>query len=286
MKRGFLLILLLTLPLLGMAQKKKKKDKKSLKDRVTEMINRPKLATDSLLYQEADTDTLPDVDLKVKKNHFFGVKTKRNYTKSERQGRLVIEDFYVLPEPVEVNPYVPVLAILDRQRGQVRSASRRNGKLENVLHGPYKKLINDKVVEEGMYFYGMKHQRWVYLTRQDYLYGKEHYHKGWFRDSEIEYYDGDKKERVKTVIPIQYGKKEGYFYHFFENGRLAVRGKYEFDKKVGIWEEFYPGNRTTVKREIQFASDPFQKDFKPYIRKEWDQFGNPTYVSPKITQGG
>ena len=91
-----------------------------------------------------------------------------------------------------------------------------------MLHGPYKKLIDDKLVEEGMYFYGTKHQRWVKLTRQNKLISKAHYHKGWYRDSQIDYYDGAGKQRIKSVMPIQYGKKEGVFILFHSSGKMAL----------------------------------------------------------------
>ena len=82
-------------------------------------------------------------------------------------------------------------------------------------------------------------------------------------------------------MPIQYGKKEGMFIQFHSSGKMAVRGRYEFDKKVGIWEEFYdlPG-AFIVKREIQYPPDPFQKDFKSFIRKEFNKRGREIYVSP------
>ena len=103
----------------------------------------------------------------------------------------------------------------------------------------------------------------------------------------IEYFDGAGKEHIKSVMPIQYGKKEGTFIEFHTSGQIAVRGSYQFDKKVGIWEEFYDVKGAyIVKREIQYAPDPFQKDFKPFIRKEFDERGQEIYVSPKVSKSG
>lgn len=282
-----LIILLISLPLACFAQKKKKKDRKSLKEKALELFA-PAGPKDSLLIynHEVQEDTIPDVPLKKRKNYFFGEKTKRAYTVGQASGRTVIEDFYILPEPAEVDPYVLAIYVHDQQRDQVKASRPRGRTASRVLHGPYKKLINDVVVEEGMYFYGTKHQRWVRLTRQNQLVTKEHYHKGWYRDSDITYYDGAGKQKLEKVLPIQYGKKEGMYIHFFENGRIAVRGRYQFDKKVGIWEEYHNSSARIVKREIQYAPDPFQKDFKPFIRREWDISGNKVYESPKILKGG
>jgi hypothetical protein len=267
---------------MSLAQKKKK-EKKSIKEKVLEMFN-TRVEKDSLLiYEEEKKDTIPDVEEKVKKNHFFGVKTKRAYTVNKINGRTVIEDFYILPEPVPVDPYVLQIFTHDPNRDQVRATRPNTRQVDRVLHGPYKKLVNDQLVEEGMYFYGTKHQRWVSLTRGNMLVDKEHYHKGWYRDSEITYYDGDAKQQIRSVTPIRYGKKEGLFVYFFPDGRIAMRGRYEFDKKVGIWEEFHNTRTPVVKREIQFAPDPFQKNFKSYIRKEWDVNSNLLYMAPQLS---
>lgn len=281
------IILLVLLPLASFAQKKRKKDKKTLKEKVQELLNTNVQKDSLLIYKEEQKDTIPDVELKKKKNYFFGVKTKRAYTVNKISGRTVIEDFYILPEAVAVDPYVLQVFVHDQQREEVKPVRGVKGRLvDRVLHGPYKKLVNDEVIEEGMFFYGTKHQRWVLLDRQNKLLQKEHYHKGWYRDSEITYYDGDAKQRIKSVTPIQYGKKEGTYIHFFPNGRLAMRGRYEFDKKVGVWEEFHEVDNVVIKREIQYAPDPYQKNFRSFIRKEWDKLGNLLYVSPKLSQTG
>ena len=287
MLKRLLIILLVVLPLTSFAQKKKK-DKRSLKEKVMELFE-AKGPKDSLLIydkKKEETDTLPDVPLKKKKNVYFGVKTKRAYTVGEASGRTVIEDFYIIPDPVEVDGYVLQISVHDNNQDRIRRTRPRSKTVSRVLHGPYKKLIDDVLVEEGMYFYGTKHLRWVRLNRQNKLVSKEHFHKGWYRDSEITYYDGAGKTQLETVTPIQYGKKEGRFIHFFANGQIAVQGLYQFDKKVGIWEEYHQGGTRLVKREIQYPPDAFQKDFKPYIRKEWDAQGNLIYESPKLKKKG
>lgn len=274
MQKLVLFILLIASPAFIVAQSKKEKKAEKAK---TEEIDKPDISIDL-----TPEDTLADVELKVKKNTFYGEKTKRRWTVTEVQGRNQIEEFYILKEPVEVDAYAPNVYVYDRDKGQIANAKTRAGLVENVLHGPYKRLINDKVVEEGMYFHGVKHERWLNLERDQTLKDKEHFFKGWYRDSEITYYDPDKKTKVKEVIPIQYGKKEGTYYYFYENGRVAVRGYYEFDKKIGIWTEYYNTNRVIAKREIQFPPDPYQKRFRTYVRKEWDRFANQLYESPKI----
>ena len=286
MLKRLLIIAMLVLPVVAFAQKKKK-DKKSLKEKVMELFE-AKGPKDSLLIYDksSEKDTIPDVPERKKKNVYFGEKTRRAYTVADAGGRTVIEDFYIIQDPREVDPYVLQISVHDNNQGRIRKTRPRSKTVSRVLHGPYKKLIDDVVVEEGQYFYGTKHLRWVRLTRQNKLVSKEHFHKGWYRDSEITYYDGAGKEYIETVTPIQYGKKEGRYIHFFENGRIAVQGTYQFDKKVGIWEEYHRGSARLVKREIQYPNTAFEKDFKPYIRKEWDEQGNLIYQSPRLSKKG
>ena len=117
------------------------------------------------------------------------------------------------------------------------------------------------------------------------LYEKEHFHQGWYRDSEISYYDEATKERIKEVVPVRYGKKEGAYFRFFPNGNIAVTGQYMFDKKVGIWSEYHNIPEVVrVKREIQYPSEFYLKNFKPYVRREWNRNAQLIYTSPQTGQ--
>ena len=278
MKRA-IIILFLVIPVICQAQKKKNK-RKFLSDTALVAKNEEEDKPDLTLKDETEEEET--VALKVKKNVFFGVRTRRSYTTNRSKGEVIIEDFYLLREPALPNQYVQEIYIHDRSRNKVRPIKPNGKAVENLLHGPYKKLKNDIIIEEGMYFYGVRHQRWLYLDAKEILKHKEHYHKGWFRDSDISYYDLKEKRKIKEVVPIQYGKKEGAYYYFFENGRMAVRGSYHFDKKVGIWEEYYNAGKRIIKREVQYPKNAFDKETQPYIRKEWDERGNLVYQSPKI----
>ncbi|MGW8122760.1 toxin-antitoxin system YwqK family antitoxin [Roseivirga echinicomitans] len=275
MQKFILFIFLITAPAILFAQSKKEEEKS--KKEKTEEIEKPDISIEL-----TSKDSLDDVAVKVKKNTFYGERTKSRWAVTDVQGRDQLEEFYTLKEAVEVDAYVPIVYVYDPNKRQIANANTREGLVENVLHGPYKRLINDKLVEEGMYFHGVKHERWLNLTRDQTLNDKEHYNKGWYRDSEITYYDPDEKTKIKEVIPIRYGKKEGTYYYFYENGRVAVRGFYEFDKKIGIWTEYHNTTRVIAKREVQFPPDAYQKRFRTYVRKEWDRFANQLYESPKI----
>lgn len=232
-----------------------------------------------------DADTIPDVEPKVKKNVYYGVKTKKGFTRNENRTQVIFELFNYLKEPTRVDNYVRQVYYHDMDRNRVVATVGRGQVMNRVLHGPYKKTINDITVEEGMYFYGTKHETWFYQRTDSTLADKAHFHKGWFRDSEITYYDEVEKKKIKEVIPMRYGKKEGFYYRFFENGNIAVTGRYVFDKKVEVWSEYHNlGEVVRVKKEIQYPGQFYLKDFKPYVRREWDRNAQLIYTAPELNQ--
>ena len=114
---------------------------------------------------------------------------------------------------MKVDNYVRNVYYHDIKAGRIVSVVGKGQVLENVLHGPYTREINEIIVEKGMFFHGVKHETWLYQNR-DSSYDKEHFNKGWYKDSQISYYDGAGKTKIKEVIPIRYGKKEGNYYYF------------------------------------------------------------------------
>ena len=263
-----LLFLFLLLPILGFSQ--------TQENAVQDSLKKPDLTLEKKLKEE-----IKAAPIKKKKNVYFGVKVKPGFTRNIARNKVIIEEFYIFKEPVKVDKYVQNIYVHDRERNRVTRVRPSSQPMAMVLHGPYQKFREGVLIEEGVFFYGTKHQRWLSLNDNEQLLNKEHFHKGWYRDSDITYYDPANKTRVREVVPIQYGKKEGPYYQFFNNGKMAVKGVYQFDKRIGIWEEYYDAARTTIKREIQYPKDAFDKS-APFIRKEWDSRGNAIYTSPKI----
>ena len=104
---------------------------------------------------------------------------------------------------------------------------------------------------------------------------KEEYFLGWPKYSKKSFWDYSKK-KLKEIIPIQYGEKDGYYYAFHKNGNLAVKGEYLFDQKIGIWSEYFT-DRGKKKREISFPKEPFEENYLPVITKEWNINGKLIY---------
>ncbi|MCC5931744.1 MAG: hypothetical protein JJU28_21035 [Cyclobacteriaceae bacterium] len=216
-----------------------------------------------------------EVKKKVKRKVFFGYKTKKGFTKTGYGNNLTIELFHVLKEYQQPDPYVPEISWYEFRRKQIRSTGEPTPKTGSILHGPYKRMVGDQIVEEGMYYIGTKHGRWMTYDRNDVLVNKEYYHKGWPKESLVRYYD-DQFTQLKEVIPRKYGRMEGTYFYFHENGEVAVKGEYRNNAKVGPWTEYYPF-RNRRKKEVQYPGDPYDTHTPPYTSREWDRRGTAVY---------
>ena len=88
-------------------------------------------------------------------------------------------------------------------------------------------------------------------------------------------------EKVKEVIPIHYGKKDGMYLKFYESGRVMEKGLYREDVKVGRWNEFYDKWKKNRMRETQHRKRPFDEDFDSYVVREWNEKGEQTLNNSK-----
>ena len=226
-----------------------------------------------------DLDALDQEEIKIKKkkpkrNVFYGKKTRKGFTSKGYGDEAVVELFYVLKTYEDPLPYVRDVYWFDPQKRKIIK-SRRIKAYGAILHGPYKKMVGEQVVEEGIFYLGVKHGRWTAWDKHNTLKTKEKYYKGWPKESLVAYYNKEKKQ-LKEVIPVRFGEKEGYYYAFYKSGRLAARGEYHFDQKVGVWREYYD-LKNRRKREIVYPKDPFDTTTRPYIAKEWNSKGKLIY---------
>jgi len=212
---------------------------------------------------------------KVKKGVYYGLKTKKGFTKIGFGDNTTIELFHYLKVYEEPDPYVQNIFWYDFRRKQIRRSKNINRDYGVILHGPYKKMRGEQILEEGIYFVGTKHGRWMSYDRNDLVVDKRKFYKGWPKESLVKYYD-EERTKLKEVIPVLFGKKEGLYYYFYENGDIAVTGSYSNDEKVGKWVEYYSIRRRR-KKEIVYPEDPWDKINKPYILKEWDLQGKTRY---------
>ncbi|WP_339881058.1 hypothetical protein [uncultured Algoriphagus sp.] len=214
---------------------------------------------------------------KARKNEWFGIKTRKGYTRQEIRGQQISEYFNFTDEERRQDPYIRDVYWFDTQERNIKSKDYKAGK-GYLLHGPYERVVNEEVVESGMFYYGTKHKTWMLYDGNNVLQDKNHFEAGWPRESRTRYFDQSSKT-IQEIIPVQYGLEEGNYFYFYEDKQVAVTGEYQYGEKVGLWTEYWDYNNTKAvrKREIQYQETAYTKNFRPYIRAEWDKDGNLVY---------
>jgi len=214
---------------------------------------------------------------KPKKKYYYGIKTKKRFTRKGKGDKVLIEIFYVLKKHEPPPLYVKDIYWYDFKRKEIRKTEKFDPARGVLVHGPYKKMQGQVVLEEGIFYKGSKHGRWMKYSKDDLLEDKEKYYKGWPKESLVSYYDPERK-KVKELIPVEYGEREGNYFMFHGDGTLAVQGEYRFNERVGEWIENYSSGKR--KKIISYNKDPFVRGTKPYVKREWDESGRETYSSP------
>ena len=258
------------------AQQKKEKDPIGVEGQFTFETDKPfKL----LELDEVTSEPIVAKKKKPKRNTFYGVKTRKAYARRGTGDRVTIELFYTLKKPEKPSIFVRDIYWYDYTRREVRKTPNFDIKKGVLLHGPYRKLQNNVVLEEGIFYKGTKHGRWMQFDRNDLVSDKEKYYKGWPKESLVTYYDPVERKKVKEMIPVEINEREGFYFLFHENGAIAVTGEYKWDQKVGDWIENYPNGKR--KKIIAYPMEPFDETIRPFVRKEWDEKGREIFTSNK-----
>jgi antitoxin component YwqK of YwqJK toxin-antitoxin module len=218
---------------------------------------------------------------KVKKKVFYGIKTKKGFTRRGTGDRVTFELFYYLKKSESTKTFVRDIYFYDYTRREIRRTSKFDPTKGVLLHGPYKRVMNQVVMEEGIYYKGTRHGRWMTYNRDSTLTDKAKYFRGWPKESLVTYYDPLEKKKVKEITPIEFGEKEGFYYMFHENGLVAVTGEYKFNEKVGNWIEYYPSGKR--KKLVAYSKEAFDKEVIPYVKTEWNEKGKEIYRNNKMS---
>jgi len=233
----------------------------------------------TLLFNESDTrqKEAEKKKKKKKKNVFFGVKTKKAFVRHNVRDVTIYQFFHYTFERRNTDPYIRDVYWIDKKDNVIRTKDFDPAK-GYLLHGPYERKNGDVVVESGMFYYGTKHGRWLKYDSKNILVDKAHFSQGWPKDSRITYYNRENR-KIEKITPIEYELKEGNFFHFYEDGQIAVTGEFQYGERVGLWTEYWHNKNSKIvkKREIQYQEVPYTKNFTPFIRAEWDKEGNLVY---------
>ncbi|MDW8296057.1 MAG: hypothetical protein RMJ97_04155 [Raineya sp.] len=237
-----------------------------------------------------ETDTIPDLKIRLPKekkeqkekkepkNVYYGKKVRKSFIKKVGSSTITIEAFHYLKVQDRglVNKYIEEIYAFHPKKKRIIVSNYEKMPWDEVkiLHGPYKKTENNKVIEEGFFYFGVKHGRWEKygkdaLDRDFVLLEKTKYYRGFLKESKISYYD-EMQKKLKEVIPIKDGKKEGTYLRFHPNGNLAEKGTYQNDVKIGLWVEYYPNGRR--KKETIYPRVWYDEETEVQIR-EYDENG-------------
>ena len=236
-------------------------------------LNTDTINSKDLLFQFEEDTLLQTKKKKKKKKIYFGEKTKKGFIKSVSGRNNLYENFNYINKYILKDQYAQEIYLYDKKKKKIVKSKKQIDE-SYMLHGPYIKRIDDQTIEEGVFYFGLKHGRWIRLNRSDILQDKETYFMGWLNES-IRFFWDPKKENLKEIIPIKYGEKNGIYYAFHINGNLAAKGEYQFNNKIGLWIEYYSKN-VKKKREIKYNVDPHNKN-KTYISREWNLNGKLVY---------
>ena len=219
---------------------------------------------------------------KVKKRVYYGIKTKKGFTRKGFGDKVTYELFYYLKKSEKPSTFVRDIYWYDFRQKSIRKTTTASFDPKNgvLLHGPYEKRQGDVILKKGIYYKGTLHGRWLTYNRDSTLTDKEKYYRGWPKESLVSYYDPMDRKRMKEMTPIEFGEKEGFYYLFHDNGTLAVQGEYHWDCKVGDWTEYYPTGKR--KRILAYPKEPFDKELTPYIKIEWNDKGKEIYRNTKM----
>ena len=218
---------------------------------------------------------------KKKKNVFLGEKIKKAFTKTGPKGRnQIVEIFYFLKYPKTVNTYAPAHYYYNTKKHRVLklAAVEEEAPELKIMHGPYKKLQNNKVLETGYYALGTKHLRWERFDKNGVLLSKIHYELGFPRDANVSYY-GEDRSLINEVVPYVNGKLEGDYAKFLVIGQPDWRGQFDNGRRIGVWTKFW-GFRGRRRYEYQYAESGYDPEVaEPELIREYNR--NATLIYDK-----
>lgn len=241
------------------------------------------------------TEKLPDLGLKVKelrkqekarrqkkkKYHtdYEGLSIVRMTTSTGSGDRITQIEFHVLKEYRQPRTYDGLEVFwYDRSSRIVSKSAIKDKESAQILHGPYKRYVSGNVVEEGNYYVGTKDGRWETYDADYRLLDKTKWKRGFPSESIISYYDSA-HNKVREVIPIQYGKRKGDYLMFYDGGQLMVKGQYDNDLPVGAWNEYYQYRRQ--RKKVTRYPRYWYEDGEGILLSEWDEKGKLIYERPK-----
>jgi hypothetical protein len=136
----FTIALLLALPAMILAQ-----------DRPQSIVQEGQFTFDtdkpfSLLELDAKEEPIVTKKKKPKKKVFYGIKTKKGFTRKGYGSHVTVELFYYLKKPEKPSTFARDIFYYDFARREVLKTAKFDPKRGVLLHGPYKKMQDNIVL--------------------------------------------------------------------------------------------------------------------------------------------
>ena len=207
-----------------------------------------------------------------KRNVFYGKKSKKRMIVTRKGKNVTFEVFYVAKAFERPTEYAYEKTYFDARERKLVPTSEITNKYGHPLHGTYLRIVNGDTVSRRIYYMGTRHGRWEEYDKYGTLQDKAYYFRGHPKKSEVQWYDAN-QTKLKEVIPIQHGEKNGIYMRYYPSGRVQEVGKYEHNQKVGIWTEYYDrGGSRNRKLQTRYQNRAY-KGGEPKVIRKWDRHG-------------
>ena len=214
----------------------------------------------------------------VVKDEYVNIKTDRRLGQYGSGNRSTVEEINVVKfvEDESLSTYAQEIWWFDPNQSRIVNSSIKDNKTAQICHGPFKKIVNNVIVEQGFFYMGTKDGRWETFGPENELETKVYYERGFLAGSSITYHD-DAKKKIKQVIPNFYGKTRGNYLSFYPSGNLKEDGKLDDSVRIGRWREYYEfGTGGRLKKEWRYGKDKFDAS-EPILMVERDSQGKIIY---------
>lgn len=214
----------------------------------------------------------------VAKDEYVNIKTDRRLGQYGSGNRSTVEEINVVKfvEDESLSTYAQEIWWFDPNQSRIVNSSIKDNKTAQICHGPFKKIVNNVIIEQGFFFMGTKDGRWETFGPENELESKVYYVRGFLAGSNITYHD-DAKKKIKQVVPNFYGKTRGNYLSFYLSGNLKEDGKLDDSVRIGRWREFYEfGTGGRLKKEWRYGKDKFDAS-EPILMVERDSQGKIIY---------
>ncbi len=208
------------------------------------------------------------------KDEYEQIKTERRLGNYGSGTRSTLEEINVVKyvEDEAISPYVNEIWWFDPAQSRIVTGSLKDNRSAQICHGPFRRMTNQNVQEQGFFYMGAKDGRWETYGPDGELINKQYFRRGFPVESKISYYDAEQK-KIQEITPVVFGKIRGQYRAFYPSGNVKEEGMLDDSVRVGRWREYYEfGNGGRLKKEWRYGKDKFDTQ-EPELIQERDPQG-------------